>query len=72
MPVSEEEEKSIREKIRKELEEKTAQQLFVIYKKPDKKGAKQIDKNNKRPICFIRHAACHRCNTGITMHIGIR
>lgn len=37
-------------KLRKELEQKTAQQLFAIYKKLDPKGAKQIDKNNKRRL----------------------
>lgn len=34
-------------KLRNELEQKTAPQLFAIYKKLDQKGAKQIDKNNK-------------------------
>ena len=37
-------------KLRKELEQKTAPQLFAIYKKLDGKGAKQIDKNNKRRL----------------------
>ncbi len=37
-------------KLRKELEQKTALQLFAIYKELDKKGAKQIDKNNKRRL----------------------
>ncbi|MDD5738341.1 MAG: tRNA (adenosine(37)-N6)-dimethylallyltransferase MiaA [Candidatus Pacebacteria bacterium] len=37
-------------KLRKELEQKTAPQLFGIYKKLDKKGALQIDKNNKRRL----------------------
>ena len=38
------------QKLRKELEEKTAPQLFTIYKKLDVQGAKQIDKNNKRRL----------------------
>ncbi|MFH0739548.1 MAG: tRNA (adenosine(37)-N6)-dimethylallyltransferase MiaA [bacterium] len=38
------------QKLRKELEQKTAPQLFAIYKKLDPKGAKQIDKNNKRRL----------------------
>ncbi|MDO8524349.1 MAG: tRNA (adenosine(37)-N6)-dimethylallyltransferase MiaA [bacterium] len=37
-------------KLRKELEQKTAPQLFAMYKKLDPKGAKQIDKNNKRRL----------------------
>ena len=37
-------------KLRKELEQKTAPQLFAIYKKLDPKGAKQIDKKNKRRL----------------------
>jgi len=37
-------------KLRKELEQKTALQLFTIYKKLDKKGAKQIDKDNRRRL----------------------
>lgn len=37
-------------KLRKELEQKTAPQLFAIYKKLDPKGALQIDKNNKRRL----------------------
>ena len=37
-------------KLRKELEQKTASQLFVIYSKLDHLGAKKIDKNNKRRL----------------------
>ncbi len=37
-------------KLRKELEQKTAPQLFAMYKKLDPTGAKQIDKNNKRRL----------------------
>ena len=37
-------------KLRKEIEQKTAPQLFTMYKKLDPKGAKQIDKNNKRRL----------------------
>ncbi|MDD4531299.1 MAG: tRNA (N6-isopentenyl adenosine(37)-C2)-methylthiotransferase MiaB [Candidatus Pacebacteria bacterium] len=35
-------------KLRKELEKKTVEELFKMYKKLDKKGAQIIDKNNKR------------------------
>ncbi len=38
------------QKLRKDLEQKIAPQLFVIYKKLDPKGAKLIDKNNKRRL----------------------
>ena len=37
-------------KIRKKLERKTPQELFKIYKKLDPKGAKFIDKHNKRRL----------------------
>jgi len=37
-------------KMRKKLEQKTATELFAIYKKIDPKGALQIDKNNKRRL----------------------
>jgi len=37
-------------KLRKELEKKTAEELFKMYKKLDKKGAQIIDKNNKRRL----------------------
>lgn len=37
-------------KLRNQLEKKTAKQLFEIYKKLDPKGAKVIDKNNKRRL----------------------
>jgi len=37
-------------KLRKELETKSAQQLFKIYQKLDPKGAKFIDKKNKRRL----------------------
>ena len=37
-------------KLRNQLEKKTAEQLFEIYKKLDPKGAKVIDKNNKRRL----------------------
>jgi tRNA dimethylallyltransferase len=37
-------------KLRIELENKTAKELFKIYKKLDKKGAKLIDRNNKRRL----------------------
>ena len=37
-------------KLRSQLEKKTAKQLFEIYKKLDIKGAKIIDKNNKRRL----------------------
>jgi tRNA dimethylallyltransferase len=38
------------EKLRKELEKKSAQQLFKIYQKLDPQGIKFIDKNNKRRL----------------------
>lgn len=38
------------QKLRNELERKTCQELFIIYKKLDPHGAKQIDKNNKRRL----------------------
>ncbi|MCK4781710.1 tRNA (adenosine(37)-N6)-dimethylallyltransferase MiaA [Candidatus Parcubacteria bacterium] len=37
-------------KLRKELENKTTEQLFKIYKKLDLRGAKLIDKQNKRRL----------------------
>jgi len=37
-------------KLRINLERKTAKELFKIYKKLDKQGAKLIDKNNKRRL----------------------
>jgi len=37
-------------KLRKELEKKTAEELFKMYQKIDKEGAKIIDKNNKRRL----------------------
>jgi tRNA dimethylallyltransferase len=37
-------------KLREKLEKKTLKQLFQIYKKLDSKGAKLIDKNNKRRL----------------------
>lgn len=37
-------------KLRKELENKTTEQLFKIYKKLDPKGAEFIDKQNKRRL----------------------
>jgi len=37
-------------KLRKELEKKTTEELFRMYKKLDKKGAQIIDKNNKRRL----------------------
>ncbi len=37
-------------KMRKELEKKTAKELYLIYRKLDKKGAQSIDKNNKRRL----------------------
>lgn len=37
-------------KLRKELEKKSREQLFKIYKKLDKKGAEIIDRNNKRRL----------------------
>jgi tRNA dimethylallyltransferase len=37
-------------KLRKELEQKTVKELFKIYKKLDKRGAKLIDKSNKRRL----------------------
>lgn len=38
------------EKLRKELEKKSVEQLFKIYQKLDIKGAKSIDKKNKRRL----------------------
>lgn len=38
------------QKLRNRLEKKSAEELFDIYKKLDAKGAKQIDKNNKRRL----------------------
>lgn len=37
-------------KIREDLESKTKEDLFVIYKKLDEEGSKIIDKNNKRRL----------------------
>ncbi|MDD3170452.1 MAG: tRNA (N6-isopentenyl adenosine(37)-C2)-methylthiotransferase MiaB [Candidatus Paceibacterota bacterium] len=37
-------------KMRKELEKKTAKQLYALYRKLDKRGARSIDKNNKRRL----------------------
>jgi len=37
-------------KMRKELEKKSKQELYSLYKKLDKKGAKTIDKDNKRRL----------------------
>ncbi|MFA5169647.1 MAG: tRNA (N6-isopentenyl adenosine(37)-C2)-methylthiotransferase MiaB [Candidatus Paceibacterota bacterium] len=37
-------------KLRKELEKKTAEELFKMYQKIDKKGAEIIDRNNKRRL----------------------
>ena len=37
-------------KLRKELEKKTVKELFEMYEKIDKEGAKRIDKNNKRRL----------------------
>ena len=37
-------------KLRKELEKKTAEELFEMYQKIDKEGANIIDKNNKRRL----------------------
>lgn len=37
-------------KLRKDLEKKTTEELFKMYKKLDKKGAGIIDKNNKRRL----------------------
>ena len=37
-------------KLRKDLEKKTTEDLFKMYKKLDKKGAQIIDKNNKRRL----------------------
>ena len=37
-------------KLRKELEKKSAEQLFKIYQKLDTKGAKSIDEKNKRRL----------------------
>ncbi|MCX6764913.1 MAG: tRNA (adenosine(37)-N6)-dimethylallyltransferase MiaA [Candidatus Nealsonbacteria bacterium] len=37
-------------KLRKNLEKKTAMELFKIYKKSDPEGSKLIDKNNKRRL----------------------
>ncbi len=37
-------------KLRRQLEKKSAEELFRIYKKLDPKGAKLIDKNNKRRL----------------------
>ena len=39
-----------KKRIRKELEAKTKEKLFRIYEKLDPKGAKLIDKNNKRRL----------------------
>ncbi|MDD5433411.1 MAG: tRNA (adenosine(37)-N6)-dimethylallyltransferase MiaA [Candidatus Pacebacteria bacterium] len=38
------------QKLRKKLEQKTTKELFIIYKKLDGQGAKQIDNNNKRRL----------------------
>ena len=38
------------EKLRKKLEKKTAEELFLEYEKLDKEGAKIIDRNNKRRL----------------------
>ncbi|HUS51696.1 MAG TPA: tRNA (adenosine(37)-N6)-dimethylallyltransferase MiaA [Candidatus Paceibacterota bacterium] len=38
------------EKLRKELEKKSVEQLFKIYQKLDTEGAKSIDKKNKRRL----------------------
>ena len=38
------------EKLRKELEKKSVEQLFKIYQELDPKGAKSIDKKNKRRL----------------------
>ena len=38
------------EKLRKELEKKSVEQLFKIYQKLDPEGAKSIDKKNKRRL----------------------
>lgn len=37
-------------KLRKDLERKTAEELFNIYQKLDKEGARKIDRNNKRRL----------------------
>jgi tRNA-2-methylthio-N6-dimethylallyladenosine synthase len=37
-------------KLRKDLEKKSAEELFEIYKKLDTNGAEKIDKNNKRRL----------------------
>ncbi|MDK2949082.1 MAG: tRNA dimethylallyltransferase, partial [Patescibacteria group bacterium] len=38
------------EKLRNQLEKKTAEELFLEYQKIDKEGAKIIDRNNKRRL----------------------
>ncbi|MDD5098393.1 MAG: tRNA dimethylallyltransferase, partial [Candidatus Pacebacteria bacterium] len=38
------------QKLRNKLEKKTTEELYQMYKKVDKEGAKQIDKDNKRRL----------------------